>query len=882
MAGAEFVRADLHVHTFSDSELDPRPDLQAYVDAAMDSGIGVMAITDHNRISFVREAVRVAEKKPLLLIPGIEISTHDGHLLALFSPDEINALEELAAPTNLGLKDISETEKRSNRSMVDLIEEIHRRGGLAIPAHVDAADGFHQRMGQAELEELLSSPALAGLEFAKREPLSEWFTDDDPDDGRRAAWKARQRNDELRERGLARLMSSDAHSLDKVGLDRAARTLTRLRLDDPNFSAIRNALLFNPKARCKAEAILPASYPRVLSARFAGGFLDGVELDFSPNLNCLIGGRGAGKSTALLALRAALGATLNPDEDADEADRMPDETEVRFVDAAGSDRTAIRRRGEDAIDAESGSPIRLRLADLGQEESGRLARGYEHDPSILLEFLDGFVVRYQYDEDELQHLADLADNASELRRTAGTARKIKDLEAEHARLDDSLKAAQTGKLESIAQWAGLLAAQTPLLARLEAGLDQATALGDGAEPVAIGELADEFGVDLSRKPAKDFVDGENGLRNRLKQFDERRRTVRAEAKVELEKAAAPSSELVKAWKESQADMERRRRAKQEELEGQGLKVQAGAVQAMAERLNAVKNQLSELRKKKAEHQEALKQRDNLLNSLHGNRERLFEARKATLRRIAQAANAYSDGPVIRVFFERAGMDAAWVQWLTKKFGFKTPRVQRLAARIGPADFADKWFREPQALLALKDDGGDAFFSDDALREGRTWDNLFELQTMRLEDRPRIEVQEPGGERKPFDRLSTGQQRSVLLSLLLCAERNEPLVLDQPEDHLDAKYIATAVVRHLEAAKERRQVIIATHSANLTVLGDAELVIPMHVAERRGEPYEAGAVDRPATRDQVCALLEGGVEAYRKRGERYGFRFETRPAAAKAW
>jgi hypothetical protein len=35
-----------------------------------------------------------------------------------------------------------------------------------------------------------------------------------------------------------------------------------------------------------------------------------------------------------------------------------------------------------------------------------------------------------------------------------------------------------------------------------------------------------------------------------------------------------------------------------------------------------------------------------------------------------------------------------------------------------------------------------------------------------------------------------------------------------------------VVGHLEQAKERRQVIIATHSANLTVLGDAELVIPM--------------------------------------------------------
>ncbi len=87
----------------------------------------------------------------------------------------------------------------------------------------------------------------------------------------------------------------------------------------------------------------------------------------------------------------------------------------------------------------------------------------------------------------------------------------------------------------------------------------------------------------------------------------------------------------------------------------------------------------------------------------------------------------------------------------------------------------------------------------------------------------------------------------------------------------AQYIATAVVRHLEGAKERRQVVIATHSPNLTVLGDAELVIPMRVDHGKGRPHDDGAVDRPATRDRVCELLEGGVEAYRKRGERYGLR-----------
>lgn len=104
---------------------------------------------------------------------------------------------------------------------------------------------------------------------------------------------------------------------------------------------------------------------------------------------------------------------------------------------------------------------------------------------------------------------------------------------------------------------------------------------------------------------------------------------------------------------------------------------------------------------------------------------------------------------------------------------------------------------------------------------------------------------------------------------MCGRGGEPLILDQPEDHLDAPYIATAVVQALEAAKERRQVLLATHSPNIAVLGDAELVIPMYADGGSAGPRDPGAVDRQATRTRVCELLEGGEAAYVRRGERYG-------------
>lgn len=876
MAGADFIRADLHAHTFPDGELDPAPDVEAYVTAALASGVRVLGITDHNTSRFAAAAIKAAEGTGLFVMPGVEVSTHDGHLLALFAPDALAELEAFVNRTNLKLKAISETEQRSTRAMLDLVDEIYRRGGLAIAAHVDAADGIHEKLKPAELAELLASPALAGLEFHRKEALEIWFSDQDVDPHRMAAWKARQSIAEFRDRGLARLMSSDAHSVDKVGQDRSARTLTRLRLDDLNFEAVRIAIQLNPKARCKAEAILPATYPRILSAELKGGFLDGVTLDFSPNLNCVIGGRGSGKSTALLAIRAALGAQLAPDDDPDDEQRMPSETLVHFIDSAGSERTAVRRRGEDPVDAESGSPIRLRLADLGQDESGRLARGYREQPEILLEFLDGFVVRHRFEEREVELLARIEENAAEVRRTTVRVEQIRLLENDRGRLDASLKAAQTGKVEQIAEWAALLAAQTPLLDRLARDLDRATTITSQAEAIDLDALASEFGVDLTKR-GQQFVEGSGGLRQALMELEQDSKGVRATATAALGEAAQAAREAVERWQRDQADLEARLRIKQTELEAQGLKVQAGAVREIATRLQAVIGSLGALRTKQVEHQRVRTERQVLLDQLYANRESLYEARRATLKQIAAAANSYAENLDIRVFFEREGLNEAWIRWLTATFSFRSPRVQRLGEKIRPREFGVALLTDTARLLDLRDDKGEQFLTADNLAVARTWDEIFTLETMRLDDRPRIEVQERGDpSRKPFDQLSAGQQRSVLLSLLLCAERDEPLILDQPEDHLDAEYIASGVVRHLEAAKERRQVIIATHSPNLTVLGDAELVIPMHVEDGRGCPSDIGSVDRPETRRRVCALLEGGVEAYRKRGERYGFRFASVP------
>jgi len=146
--------------------------------------------------------------------------------------------------------------------------------------------------------------------------------------------------------------------------------------------------------------------------------------------------------------------------------------------------------------------------------------------------------------------------------------------------------------------------------------------------------------------------------------------------------------------------------------------------------------------------------------------------------------------------------------------------------------------------------------------------LLELQTFELADQPHIELVVDGKPRSIFD-LSIGQKCTAILTLLL-VENDVPLVVDQPEDSLDNKSIYEEVVKLLRQEKERRQFIIATHNANIPVLGDAELILALEAEAERGWIEQGDAIDNLKVQEAVKKILEGGKEAFERRREKYGF------------
>ncbi len=109
-------------------------------------------------------------------------------------------------------------------------------------------------------------------------------------------------------------------------------------------------------------------------------------------------------------------------------------------------------------------------------------------------------------------------------------------------------------------------------------------------------------------------------------------------------------------------------------------------------------------------------------------------------------------------------------------------------------------------------------------------------------------------------------------MLILLRTPYPLIVDQPEDDLDNSFVYSDVVKRLRREKEYRQFIIATHNANIPVLGDAELIQVLYADEGKLilEKCIRGSIDDSQIREPVETILEGGHDAFEFRKSKYGF------------
>lgn len=137
-------------------------------------------------------------------------------------------------------------------------------------------------------------------------------------------------------------------------------------------------------------------------------------------------------------------------------------------------------------------------------------------------------------------------------------------------------------------------------------------------------------------------------------------------------------------------------------------------------------------------------------------------------------------------------------------------------------------------------------------------------------RPEITLSYYDGSREiSFEKASEGQRAAALLFMLL-EQPGGPLIIDQPEGDLDNSIIAELTDK-LHSAKQRRQLVFASHNANIVVNGSSELVGHLDVRDSGERQFDcAGAIDNPTVCKVITLTMEGGEKAFKDRQDKYGY------------
>jgi ATPase subunit of ABC transporter with duplicated ATPase domains len=258
-----------------------------------------------------------------------------------------------------------------------------------------------------------------------------------------------------------------------------------------------------------------------------------------------------------------------------------------------------------------------------------------------------------------------------------------------------------------------------------------------------------------------------------------------------------------------------------------------------------------------------KRRVELLASLSETRDRRFAVRKRVAERLNTALS-----PNITVSIQQDGNAEAYQELIEssmKGSGVKQNMLaQKITRTLPPSQLADLVRAGNLPLLIERGDMN----AEQATKVAAVFnlpEKLAELETVCLQDAPTIRLR-VGDTEKDSAMLSTGQKCTTILPILLL-EGGNPLLIDQPEDNLDNRFIFETVVDNIHKVKSARQLIFVTHNPNIPVLGDASRLFVMESDGEHAKAVATGTVDE--CKDQIVTLLEGGADAFRKRGARYG-------------
>jgi hypothetical protein len=731
---------------------------------------------------------------------------------------------------------------------------------LVIPAHVNVANGgmLTGRTGQP-LVAMVKDPNLHAIAIA---PSQAGGTDQEK------IIKGQKPYDQ--KHPLAVVHADDVVHSDQL---RTGGATSWFKVSNSSVESLKLAVR-TPETRVALSD--PVGRPRTLlrEISWTGGFLDGVSIPIASDLTALIGGRGTGKSTVIESLRYALGlppigadATKDHKAIVDKVLRSGTIIKVKVDTVSPTPRSFTIERvvpEPPVVRDASGTATNQQPSDIcglvevfGQHELAELAS----DPSRVADMVQRFAGPSGTDFAQQEVIDKLARNREQIKTTEKARATLQNELADVPRLEEQVQQFQDTDVATRLADLQRLGRDESVFSEAAERVDGASrALADLIDPQLEATLTAEYeGLDESPQKEKLQVAATttSNLAAKLKSLAADAETAIAAAEAEIASAKAGWESAVKDQREGHSEVLRKLHDEGLEPDKYLATSQAlGALRAKQPRLTSHNETLKELQKK----------RDELLGTLAEKEQMQLEA----LHEAVRAANDATGGVV--VVRPIAAPDRQHI--INVITSHTTGQRTQIVAAVNKDDFS------PRALVAAARDGeGKLAGLDIRGAQATSLVNAGEPLLRELEElsvghavEVLLDVSSDGTrELKTMDDLSKGQRATALLLLLLGAS-TAPLVIDQPEDDLDNRFVYDGVVQHLRRLKGVRQIIASTHNANVPVLGDAELIVALEGDGQHGKPAEdgIGSLDDATIRSMAENLLEGGPAAFNARQHLYGF------------
>jgi putative AbiEii toxin of type IV toxin-antitoxin system len=654
-----------------------------------------------------------------------------------------------------------------------------------------------------------------------------------------------------------------------------------IKMASVSVEGLRQAFL-DPVSRLRlASDEEPEERTELVAMAWEGGFLDGTTLRFNDSLNVLIGGRGTGKSTIIESIRFVLeGDPLVEDA------RKQHKAFVSQVLGSGAKVSLLLRSqtpspreyliertcgSRATVKDSAGELTELRPADIapeievfGQHEISELARSEER----LTGLLDRFV----------GHTTADVGTRDEIRtRLESTREQIVALQKSLARVDADL-AALPAIRETLKRYKDLglderLRDQKDLVTE-NSILKSAEALVADAESKC-QEIQELLPLDVSRfDEEKISALGGVHLLRQVRPILKKLETDLRAAMTSLNKCVADAqtnlANVRSKWRTREAETKQALTETLRELQKEGIDgAQYTDLLEKAEKLKPRKQQQAQLAKQL---KQLLQDRRKVVQGWDDYKASQFRALERAAKKVSGKLAAYVQVTVA------AGGDRSSLEAHIRNLGGRiadTIEILREVDSLSVTSLAAAC-REGKDTL-VREFGLPAAQAERLADAGTDFIAAIEELDLPATTTIKLNVSREGAVPvwKKLDELSTGQKATAVLLLLLLDARG-PLVIDQPEDDLDNRFITECIVPQVKEQKKRRQFIFSTHNANIPVLGDAELIaglvppitvdgVDVHLPDEN-----LGSIDSEKVRELVEETLEGGREAFELRRLKYGF------------